>query len=95
MRHILESTAALGIVTPAISVGQERETSNAEQRWRPHFFEAEQNDTLIALGECIILGSSEANCNRLIDTVALIESKKNKSDLLNALAAFDAEAQRS
>lgn len=61
--------------------------------WKPQFVSAEQNETMVALGERIIPGSAEAYCNRLIDLVMPIESDKNKRDFLKCLDAFDREAE--
>jgi len=91
----------MGLVTPAL-VAQEHVHAgmanavedNAATSWAPHFFNAEQNETLIALGERIIPGSTGALCNRLIDSILLIDSEKNKNTLLQSLAAFDGEAQQ-
>jgi hypothetical protein len=57
--------------------------------WLPSFLSVRQNETLVALGERIIPGSSQALCNRLIDFVLPIEGDKNRIELLQSLAAFD------
>jgi hypothetical protein len=49
---------------------------------------------LIALGERIIPGSGAAGCNRVIDLLMTVESPQVRQELLHALAAFDAEAER-
>jgi hypothetical protein len=64
----------------------------ADPSWEPLFLSAAQNEHLVALGECIIPGSKDALCNRIIDLVLSIDSDKNKTDFVNALAAFDAPA---
>jgi len=66
----------------------------AATTWAPRFLSPQQNDELVALGERIIPGSTEALCNRLIDSVLLIESEKNKSEFLQSLAAFNREAEQ-
>ena len=99
MRRVLESTAALAIVAPSVRANDHGH-ANADiiqeqtDAWTPQFFDSSQNETLVALSERIIPGSAEAQCNRLIDAVAAIESEKNKTDLLSALAAFDRKGQQ-
>ncbi len=90
MIAVLQSSSALGVLPLASSVYASATAPN----WTPKFLSALQNETLIALGERIIPGSSEALCNRLIDLVLPLEGEKNKGILLQSLAAFDQEADR-
>ena len=101
MLHILRTTAVAGVAARTLVAGQHDHAGmegageqKAAASWAPRFFNAEQNATLIALGERIIPGSTAALCNRLIDSILLIESEKNKTTFLRSLAAFDNEAQR-
>ncbi len=41
----------------------------------------------------MIPGSSEAGCNQVIDLVLTLEPEKTRTELLQALSAFNAEAQ--
>jgi hypothetical protein len=66
----------------------------AAMSWNPRFLSAEQNETLITLGERVIPGSKEALCNRLIDAILAIDSEKNRRELVQALAAFDSKAMQ-
>jgi gluconate 2-dehydrogenase subunit 3-like protein len=94
--QVLKSAAALGIpsVFHAEQAHQHASPQSAPQgHWSPAFFNAEQNETLTVLGERIIPGSTEAFCNRVIDLIMTVESEKNRSELVKALADFDAEAQ--
>ena len=100
MLHILRTTSAMGVLTPALLAQEHAHAGMADAvkgdaatSWGPHFFSAEQNSTVIALGERIIPGSTDALCNRLIDSILLIDSEKNKNTFLQFLAAFDGEAQ--
>ena len=101
MLHVLESGVAMGVM-PALAGAQEHAHGNdaatngeTESRpWAPQALSGAQNETLVALGERIIPGSAEAQCNRLIDSVLPMESGKNRSKLLETLAAFDGEAER-
>lgn len=64
-----------------------------ENAWRPSFFTAQQNETLVSLGECIIPGSRQAACNRIIDLILGLKSEETKQQAVNALTRFEAEAQ--
>jgi hypothetical protein len=88
MLAVLQTTSAASILAP-LGAGQ-----TATKPWTPQFFNAEQNEALVALGERIIPGSAEALCNRLIDSVLVIDSEKNRSGLLHSVAAFDREAEQ-
>jgi gluconate 2-dehydrogenase subunit 3-like protein len=100
MLQVLGVTTALGSTIP-IAAAQTHAHSNAVDGkksstatgWGPTFFSAEQDETVIALGDRIVPGSKEALCNRLVDSVLAIESEKNKSDFLQALSAFDSKAE--
>lgn len=83
---VLRTGSVLGLL-PSSVVG-----AAGDENWAPKFLTAQQNETLIALGERIIPGSTQAFCNRLIDFVLPIESEKNRMELLQSLAGFDAEA---
>jgi len=90
MFRILQGASAASLLLTGLNAAEEPATAP----WKPQFLTAEQNDTLAAVGERMIPGSGEALCNRLIDSVLPMESEKNKKDLLDALAAFDGEAER-
>ncbi len=101
MAAVLQTGSVLGLVpsapgaqehmhNPAVVKSQKSPTGD----WVPSFLTVSQNETLIALGERIIPGSSEALCNRLIDSVLSIEAEKSRTELLQSLAAFDHEADQ-
>jgi Gluconate 2-dehydrogenase subunit 3 len=100
---MLRSLRAATAVSSALSISAaqmhahttavEENKSSVSTGWHPKFLSAEQDEAVIALGERIVPGSTEAHCNRLVDSVLSIESAKNKSDLLGAIAAFDREAE--
>lgn len=62
--------------------------------WKSVFLSAQQNENLIALGECIVPGSSKAQVNRFIDLLLSVDTEKHKKDFVAALAAFEAESQK-
>ncbi len=88
MYRILQTGAALSLSTAASA------TEDRLGDWTPQFFTAEQNLTLIALGERIVPGSAAASCNRLIDLIMTLEPEKIREELVQAMAAFDNQAQR-
>lgn len=83
--QVLQSAALIG-VSPAL-------LSAADQDWSPQFFTVGQNQTLVSLAECIVPGSKEAHCNRVIDVIISIESPKTQNEMATALAAFDSGAR--
>jgi hypothetical protein len=62
--------------------------------WKPLFLSAQQNESLTALAEAIVPGSTKAQVNRFIDLLLSVETDKHKSEFVAALAAFDAESQK-
>jgi hypothetical protein len=60
--------------------------------WQPTFLTKLQDQTLSALGEAIIPGSSSAHCNRVIDLLLTLESKSTQGQMTAALQAFDNRA---
>ena len=91
--------AGTGILTqPLLAQEHEHETATnlaaPDSGWRPIFLSREQNSAVVALGEGLIPGSKESSCNRVIDLVLSIESEKNKTGFLDALAAFDSAARK-
>jgi hypothetical protein len=62
--------------------------------WKPLFLNAQQNESLIALAESIVPGSTKAQVNRFIDLLLSVDKDIHKKELLAALAAFEAESQK-
>jgi hypothetical protein len=62
--------------------------------WKPVFLSAQQNESLTALAEAIVPGSTKAQVNRFIDLLLSVETDKHKNEFGAALAAFDAESQK-
>ena len=62
--------------------------------WKPAFLSAEQNESLIAIAECIVPGSTKAQANRFIDLLLSVDAAEHKKDFLDSLATFEAESQR-
>jgi hypothetical protein len=61
--------------------------------WKPLFLNAQQNESLIAIAESIVPGSTKAQVNRFIDLLLSVETDEHKKEFVDALTAFEAEAQ--
>ena len=61
--------------------------------WKPLFLNAQQNESLIEIAESIVPGSTKAQVNRFIDLLLSVETDEHKKEFVEALTAFEAEAQ--
>jgi len=61
--------------------------------WAPEFLDLHQNESLIALAERIIPGSTKAQVNRFIDLLLAVDTQENKEKFLASLGAFEAESR--
>jgi hypothetical protein len=62
--------------------------------WKPVFLSAQQNESLIALAEIMVPGSTKAQVNRFIDLLLSVDKPESQREFAESLAAFDAGAQR-
>jgi hypothetical protein len=62
--------------------------------WKPLFLDAQQNESLIAIAETIVPGSTKAQVNRFIDLLLSVDKENHKKEFAAALAAFEAESQK-
>jgi len=62
--------------------------------WKPLVLSARQNESLIAIAESIVPGSTEAPVNRFIDLLLSVDASEQKKGFLDALAAFEGESQK-
>lgn len=62
--------------------------------WSPQILDAHQNETLVALAEGIVPGSSKAQVNRVIDLLLAVDTAENRQKLAAALVALDADANK-
>lgn len=62
--------------------------------WKPTFLSPEQNESLIAIAESIVPGSTRAQANRFIDLLLSVDASEHKKKFLDSLAMFEAESQR-
>jgi glucoside 3-dehydrogenase (cytochrome c) hitch-hiker subunit len=83
--------------TATASMGMPADSDAAAQagvNWKPQFFDAHQNETLIALTDLIIPatdtpGAKAALVNRYVDLRYNEESSENQQKIIQALAWFD------
>jgi hypothetical protein len=62
--------------------------------WKPIFLNAQQDETLTALAESIVPGSTKAQVNRFIDLLLSVDQRENQQKFVECLMTFDAEAQK-
>jgi len=62
--------------------------------WRPVFLNLQQNESLIAIAEAIVPGSTKAQVNRFLDLLLSVDTDTHKKEFVAALAAFEAESQK-
>src|SRR6185312_5191284 len=89
---ILGQAKAAGAATPAMSVPDADPQSAAN--WKPQFFDAHQDETLVALTELIIPatdtpGAKAALVNRYLDLRYNEETPEHQGEIVQALAWFD------
>jgi hypothetical protein len=61
--------------------------------WKPLVLSAQQDETMAALAERIVPGSTKAQVNRFVDLLLSVDSAEHKQQFTNSLAAFEAESQ--
>jgi hypothetical protein len=105
-------TGAAAAFAPAISLAQAIESGLtpaargedgskllSDPDWKAVFFNAHQNETVIALGEVIIPstdspGAKEARVNRFLDLLLSVQPAEYQRQFVDALTFIDAESQR-
>jgi len=66
----------------------------AEANWKPAFLSSQQNETLVAIAEGIVPGSTRAQVSRFIDLLLGADKPENQRKFVESLAAFVAQAQK-
>lgn len=62
--------------------------------WKPLFLNVEQSESLAAIAQSIVPGSTRAQVNRFIDLLLSVDTESHKTEFVAALAAFEGEAQK-
>lgn len=76
------------------SILDRADASVASPDWTPEFLDSFQAETLAALAERIIPGSSRAEAARFIDTLLSVDKLENQERFLNSLAEFESESMK-
>jgi hypothetical protein len=66
---------------------------DAKTDWKPEFLDAHHNESLVALAERIVPGSTKAQANRFIDLLLTVDTQENQKKFVAALGAFEAESR--
>jgi hypothetical protein len=66
----------------------------SDSNWKPVFLKVEQNETVVALAEAIVPGSTKAQVNRFIDLLLSVDTAEQKRKFADSLAAFESESQK-
>jgi Gluconate 2-dehydrogenase subunit 3 len=61
--------------------------------WKPVFLSTQQDETLAALAESIVPGSTKAQVNRFIDLLLSVDKPENQRKFVESLTGLDTEAQ--
>jgi len=62
--------------------------------WKPVFLSSQQNESLIALAESIVPGSTKAQVNRFVDLLLSVDTPERQNEVVESLTAFEAEAEK-
>ena len=75
------------------NLGSDAAGGDAKADWKPEFLDAHQNESLVALAERIVPGSTKAQVNRFIDLLLTVDTQENQKKFVAALGAFEAESR--
>lgn len=70
------------------------EAAQKAAQWKPVFLNPQQNETLVALSERMVPGSTKARVNRFIDLLLSVDAAKNQEQFAAALSVIDTESQK-
>ena len=65
-----------------------------DANWKPAFLSAQQNESLTALAERIVPGSTRAHVSRFIDLLLSVDKPENQHKFVESLTALNAEAHK-
>jgi len=94
----LMAGAGAGIAAPALGGARGAiaalAAAPAAEEWKPSFFDAPQNETLIAIAERIVPGSTSAQVNRFLDTAVSAHTQEDQKKFVASLNALEGESLR-
>jgi hypothetical protein len=62
--------------------------------WKPVFLSGQQNESLVALAETIVPGSTKAQVNRFVDLLLSVSTDEHKNEFAAALTALEGESRK-
>jgi hypothetical protein len=60
--------------------------------WKPIFLNVKQNESLIALAESVVPGSTKAQVNRFLDLLLSVDTDAHKKEFVASLTTFETES---
>ncbi len=72
----------------------DRAENLSDANWKPAFLSGQQNETLTALAESIVPGSTRAHVSRFVDLLLSVDKPENQYKFVESLTALDAEAHK-
>jgi len=70
------------------------DAAQAAASWKPLFLSQEQHESLVALSESIVPGSTKARGNQFIDLLLSVDTTQNRRKFVGSLAGLESEAQQ-
>jgi hypothetical protein len=64
----------------------------AAPEWKPEFLDPTHNQTLVAIAERIVPGSTQTQVNRIIDLLLSVDTPANQKSFVASLTALDQQA---
>ena len=71
---------------------EEADEKAAAAEWKPEFLDPTHNQTLVAIAERIVPGSTQTQVNRIIDLLLSVDTAANQKSFVASLAALDQQA---
>ena len=60
--------------------------------WKPLFLDEQQNESLIAMAESIVPGSTKARVNRFIDLLLSVDTAEHRTNFVDSLSGLEAQS---
>ena len=103
--HRMLTGAGAGLAAPALANARWAEAAplvdtsagtqtKAAAEWKPAFFDKPQSQTLVAMAERIVPGSTAALVNRFLDTALSVSAEESQKKFVASLNALEGEALR-
>jgi hypothetical protein len=71
---------------------EEADEKAASAEWKPEFLDPTHNQTLVAIAERILPGSTQTQVNRIIDLLLSVDTAANQKSFVASLTALDQQA---